>query len=414
MFNALRTVFLKEVRDLLRDRRTLFFLLTMPFLIPLLYGVGGSFAAWYTLRQARQGLPLAIINGEALPGLVATLKENRALRPVEAPADVERALRTGELSAVLQVPSSAAEALAAEQPITLTLTGGYAGLGTDLVLLSVEAAVREYSDEVLAWRLTQRGLDAAWLEPLRLERKSLAPVGIAAAPTARGQAVSSLLNLLFLPFVVASWVFTGGLDLIVDMTAGEKERRTLEPLLATPISRVGLLLGKIALSIIATSIVAGLWSLYSLGYLYLLSVLPTDGSARVSLAQGVAGLGRLGTAAVWLMLLMVPLMVMVNGVMAAVCGFARSRREVSYATVVLQFLLSGLAFLAVLVVGTAQPGVYALPVVGVLVAVRDLWSRGSAPEMLALAWAAAAGYAAIAVLLAAYVFSREWALMRGM
>jgi hypothetical protein len=57
--------------------------------------------------------------------------------------------------------------------------------------------------------------------------------------------------------------------------------------------------------------------------------------------------------------------------------------------------------------------IYALPVMGVLVAMRDLFGGGVAPEALVLAWVAAAVYATVAVLLAAYVFSREWALMRG-
>jgi len=52
-------------------------------------------------------------------------------------------------------------------------------------------------------------------------------------------------------------------------------------------------------------------------------------------------------------------------------------------------------------------------VVGVLVAMRDLLGSGVAAGALALAWAAAAVYAVGAILLAAYVFSREWALMRG-
>jgi hypothetical protein len=73
-----------------------------------------------------------------------------------------------------------------------------------------------------------------------------------------------------------------------------------------------------------------------------------------------------------------------------------------------------MALLAVFVVGTSPSwAVYALPVVGVLVAMRDLFGGGIAPGMLVLAWVAAAFYAVGAVLLAAYVFSREWALMRG-
>jgi hypothetical protein len=70
--------------------------------------------------------------------------------------------------------------------------------------------------------------------------------------------------------------------------------------------------------------------------------------------------------------------------------------------------------LAVFGVGSSPPvAMYALPVAGVLVAMRDLFGGGVAPGALALAWGAAALYAVGAILLAAYVFSREWALMRG-
>ena len=80
----------------------------------------------------------------------------------------------------------------------------------------------------------------------------------------------------------------------------------------------------------------------------------------------------------------------------------------------LQLLLPGLALVAIFGVGAAPPmAVYALPGVGVLVAIRDLFGSGVAPGVLALAVVAAAAYAIVFVLLAAYVFSREWALMRG-
>jgi len=96
MFDALRTVFLKEARDLLRDRRTLFFLFAMPLVLPLLYLVGGSLVALYAVHEARQGLPVALINGDRLPGLLAAFEENRALRLVDPPPDVDQALRNGE------------------------------------------------------------------------------------------------------------------------------------------------------------------------------------------------------------------------------------------------------------------------------------------------------------------------------
>jgi hypothetical protein len=73
-----------------------------------------------------------------------------------------------------------------------------------------------------------------------------------------------------------------------------------------------------------------------------------------------------------------------------------------------------LTLLAAFGIGAKPPlGVYALPMVGVLLAMRDLFGGGIAPATLALTGVAAAIYAVGSILLAAYVFSREWALMRG-
>jgi sodium transport system permease protein len=196
------------------------------------------------------------------------------------------------------------------------------------------------------------------------------------------------------------------------MTVGEKERRTMEPLLITPAGRIGIVLGKIGLGIIVSAVTVGLWSLDSLAYLLFVSVVPA-GSEGLSTPLA-AQLGSLSLAIGWLVLLMLPLMIMVNGFVAAVCTFAKNYRESNLFLGILQLLLPGLALLASFGIGATPPqGVYALPVVGVLVAMRDLFGGGVAPGILVFAWVMASGYAVGAVLLAAYVFSREWALMRG-
>jgi sodium transport system permease protein len=196
------------------------------------------------------------------------------------------------------------------------------------------------------------------------------------------------------------------------MTVGEKERHTMESLLVTPASRVGIVLGKVALSIVASALTIGLWSLDSLGYVILLSVAPA-GVGGLATPPGVQR-GDMGVVTLWLLLLMLPFMTMANGVVAAVCTFAKNYRESGLFLTLLQLLLPGLALLAVFGFAARPPtAVYALPVMGVLVALRDLLGGGIAPAALVLAWSAAAVYAVAAVLFAAYVFSREWAIMRG-
>jgi sodium transport system permease protein len=411
MLKAMRTVFGREALDLLRDRRALFFLFAVPLVAPILGAGAGLFILWQVARQAGEGIPIVVVNGEQLPGLVDRLEETRMLELVDLPSDPEKALQSGELLAVLEVPPNAAEALAAEEQVSLRLTSSRSGWLPDFAVLAIEGALAGYGDEVLAKRLDGRELDRSWLEPVRLDREVAAPTGVAAAPIS-GEAGPSSFGSIFLPLAVASWAFSGGLNLVAAMTVGEKEHRTMESLLVTPASRIGIVLGKIALSILVSAVTVGLWSLDSLGYTFLLSTVPAGLGGLVTSFTGQ--LGNLGLAIVWLLLLMLPFMTMTNGLVAAVCTFAKNYRESNLFLGFFQLLLPGATLLAIFGIGASPPvAVYALPVAGVLVAMRDLFGGGVAPGALALAWAAAALYAVGAILLAAYVFSREWALMRG-
>ncbi len=423
MFSVMRTVFVKEARDLLRDRRSLVFLFAVPLLMPLMGAIGGGFILWQVVRQAGDGLPVAVINGAELPGLVAELDDRELLQLVDAPADLRKALRDGELAAVLEIPPDAAKRLRTEEPLTVTLTSSRSGWMSDFAVDAIQRSLREYEERALTERLARHGLEDVWLDPIRMEEGFTSPTGIAAAPIVAGGPASSSLGSAFLPLAIASWAFSGGLSLVVHMTVGEKVRGTMESLLVTPSSRVGIVLGKIALSIIVSAITVGLWSLDGLAYMLLASIV-SAGSGDVvtpSISPGampdlmvVPQWGNLGVAIVWLVLLMLPLMTMANGFVAAVCAFAKNYRESNLLLVLLQLLLPGLALFAAFGVG-AKPSmvVYALPIVGVLVAMRGLFGGGVALEALTLTWAAAAIYAVGAILLAAYVFSREWALMRG-
>jgi sodium transport system permease protein len=411
MLKIARVVFAWEALDLLRDRRTLFFLFAVPLVVPFLGAITGMFVLWQVARQTDEGIPIVVVNGDQLPGLVDRLEDLRILELVAMPSDPEEALQSGELVAMLKVPANATEALEAEEQVVLDLTSSRSGWLPDFAVMAVESVLADYGEAVLTERLVQRGLDRKWLRPVRLDRQIAAPTGVAAAPVT-DDAFPSSFGSIFLPLAVASWAFSGGLNLVASMTVGEKERRTMEPLLVTPASRIGIVLGKIALSILASAVTIGLWSLDSLAYTFLLSALPAGFGGLMG--SFVGQIGSLGLAVLWLVLLMLPFMTMANALVAAVCAFAKNYRESNLFLSALQLLLPGMTLLAVFGVGTSPAGVvYALPVVGVLVAMRDLFGGGIAPGMLVLAWGAAAVYALGAVLLAAYVFSREWALMRG-
>jgi sodium transport system permease protein len=240
---------------------------------------------------------VAVVNGGQLPALVAKLEDRGVLRLVSEPLDVEGALQRGELMAVLEVPPDAAGRLAAEEPLTLTLTSSRSGWLPDLAVASIQQELNVYSGEVLAERLARRRLDAGWTRPVRLERKAAAPAGVAAAPLAAGGALPSSMGNVFLLLAITTWAVTGGLSMMAYMTVGEKERRTMESLLITPANRIGIVVGKIALSIIVSAITIGLWSLDSLAYTLLISAMPSGFGAFAT--PIVSEWRDLGLAIVW-------------------------------------------------------------------------------------------------------------------
>jgi len=412
MRRALRTVFVREARDLLRDRRSLLLLFAMPLLMPLVGAIGGAFLAWQILRQTHDGLPILVVNGDQMPALVERLERSELLALVDASLDSQQALQSGELMAVLEIPPDAAALLEAEQQVSLKLTSSRSGWLPDFAVVAIRSGLDDYGDQLLGQRLSRRELDETWIEPLLLERETAAPVGVAAIPVVAGEATPSSLGSLFLPLMAASWAFSGGLNLVASMTVGEKEHHTMESLLVTPASRLGVVLGKILFSVIVSAITIGLWSLDSLAYTLLLAAMPS-GFDQFGSSVGTQ-LGDAGIVLVWLILLMLPLMTMTNGLVAAVCTFARDYREANLLLALIQLLLPLVALGAAFAVGSPPAkAIYALPMLGVFVIIRDLFGAGAAPGSLILAWVAAAIYAVGAVLLASYVFSREWALMRG-
>jgi sodium transport system permease protein len=414
MFRTLCVVFRKEMRDLMRDRRALFFLFAVPLLMPLVAFVGLLLVGWQVMRQAPEGLTVAVDGADHAPALVRRLDANDLLHRIEPPDDPRADLRSGELMAWLMIPPDAQSRLAAEQTVTVTLTTSRVGWMPSLADMTIRDLVTDYNRDLLRDRLAERGLDPAWTEPLHLAQAEAPTVGIVAPPSeVSGTPLGRSFNGLMTPFLVASWSMGGSLGLLVYMTVGEKERGTMEPLLITTASRVGIVLGKISLAMIVSFITVVIWAAYGLGYLMLvnltadLGVGPPPTMAVQAQAFGIAG--------VWIVILMIPFMVLTSGVVAAVGTFARNYREAGLFTAVLQLGLPVLSFAAVfLAPATPSVFVYALPFVGTLVAVRDLFLQGLQPTMLALTVVASVLYAALSILLAAYVFSREWALMRGL
>jgi len=231
------TVLHKEVLENVRDRRTILSaFLFVPLLGPLMFAFMTSFVVDRIVGEADERLRLPVVGADYAPNLLAFATENGAdVAKLDIAIDAARTLVvTGEEDLILIVPSDIDERLRAGEAASLELIADSSNNKTQRHVRRARALIDAYNDKVGRLRLLARGIDPSVIEPFRLNQIDTA--------TPSGRAVALLGTLTY--FLLFS-LLMGGLYLAIDVTAGERERGSLESLLALPVQRSALILGKI-------------------------------------------------------------------------------------------------------------------------------------------------------------------------
>ena len=236
MFRTVFTVMRKELRDLSRDRRTLALAL---FLGPLLYPalmLGMGYLTENRIRtQVDKTLEIPMVGAEHAPNLVKFLA-TYGITAAPAPANLDTAIRSQEIDAALRISPDYAEDWRNGRPALVEIIRDSTRRDADIPTQRLQAALNAYSQQVGALRLLARGIDATVARPVNIGLQDMA------TPEAKQGMLLSVL----LPYLLILTSFIGGAYLILDATAGERERQSLEPLLATPAPRSAVVSGKIA------------------------------------------------------------------------------------------------------------------------------------------------------------------------
>ncbi len=163
---------------------------------------------------------------------------------------------------LIVVPDDFQQQIASGATATLQLITHDNSVITLLARGAVRGVIGSYKNTLLNERLADRGLTRDWLSPIQISegtRRSSESVGVVSSGD--DSSGPGILATIFLPLAVTSWLIGGGMGLILDATVGEKERQTIENLLVTPASRVGIVLGKLTVVFLASVAVMGLWML---------------------------------------------------------------------------------------------------------------------------------------------------------
>lgn len=236
--SAFLTLWLKEIRDNLRDRRSMFFtLLYGPLMLPTLMIGPLIFTVNKHSVNPEQTRPLSVVGLDRAPNLAAYLV-GRNFKPESV--DVEREqlaswLRDGDASVVLEIPDTYGAALAEGEPAPLMIHYDSGNDAAEPLRRQLKSALDAYHGQLRELRYWARGIDPGIFEPLSISERDVAE-----------REVTEAFVGLMLPFIVLFSMMMGGFYLAVDSTAGERERLSLEPLLALPVPRRILVAGKYA------------------------------------------------------------------------------------------------------------------------------------------------------------------------
>ena len=229
------TVARKELRDMARDRRTLALaLLLSPLLLPAMLLGMGALAESRVKTQMEQRLEVPVVGAAHAPSLLAHLRMF-GIEAVAPPARLEAAILSQQVDVALVIGEDFGSHWEGGRPAPVELLYDSTRRNAEVPVARVRRALEGYQQQVGALRLYARGIDAAVVQPLALGSRDVA------TPEAKQGVLLSVL----LPYFLILSSFLGGAALILDATAGERERQSLEPLLATPAARGALVSGKL-------------------------------------------------------------------------------------------------------------------------------------------------------------------------
>ena len=379
-------VFLKEVRENLRDRRTVInTLVTGPLMAPLLFVLLINTLVTRELDKAEKPLPLPVIGAEHAPNLIAALRQqNVEIKP--GPADAERAVREQDVDVVLRIPADFATSWDKGEPAQVEIVYDESQRDAGGPVARLRGMLEHYGQRTGALRLLARGLSPSIMKPMTIAERDQS------TPQSRSGNMFAML-----PYFFILGGFIGGMALAIDTTAGERERQSLEPLLANPVPRWQILAGKLGATT-AFAITTVLLSI--LAFAVVGQFMPTE---KIGMTLNI-GLRFVACT----ILVMLPLTALLATLQTLVAAFAKSYREAQTYVSLLMFVPVIPTLLLTVMPIKAQLWMYAVPLMSQQVIITRLMRGDAVPaSALAICFASTALATLVVYAITAWIYRSE-------
>lgn len=386
----IKTIYRKELKEVLRDKRMIYLVILLPFfLYPVLFTIIGKVGASQSEKMASETVTL-LVNPEAegTPVLEAVRKLPNMNIQV-------RAFDRAELDTM----SQAMGLIVAPDFRTKLDSNGSAAIQVLVneskdVLDIRSRAVKGVIDQVNQQLLTQR------LNSIQLDEKFITPLVVESVDLASKEAKAGKILGSFLPMIILLFIFIGCVYISIDITAGEKERRTLQTLFTTPATTREIIAGKFG-AVMTVGVVSAFMNVASLVVAILI---------QVKLLGGDVGFFSLSIATegwVWLGLLILLSTIFLAGLTLAVVLLANSYKEA-------QSYVSPMMMLVLIPTMISQmPGMELtsstalVPMLNIALSIGAILKGTFSPALVGLVALMALLYAVLALFLASLTFGNE-------
>jgi len=398
-FRNVGIVYRKELTEWVRDRRTLISTVLVPLLAFPILMVGMISLTTVMIGKAEKEIPkVMVLGGEDSPQILQKLRQVDKLEIVPAADDYKKRISEKEIRAAVEIPKGFDSALSRGEEQTVKIYFYEGEIKSSFGANHVEKFFKDYRDTVVASRLASRNVPASIIKPFEVKQENVAP-----PEKVSGAALGGILG-----YMVILLSMTGAIYPAIDLTAGEKERGTMETILSSPISRLDLVLGKFFL-VLSASLTTAILAIFSMGTSFYVvgksGLVPSKNAAALQLHIGLATV-----LSVFLMAL--PLAVFFAAVLLTISLFAKTYKEA-------QSYLTPMTFVVVIpAVASLLPGVELtpklalIPILSTSLVCKEIVAGTFHWNYIILILLSSSVYAAAGLFLAVKMFQRESVLFR--
>jgi sodium transport system permease protein len=393
-------VYRKELKDSLRDRRTVISMVVVPILLFPALTMGMGYLGAKMMTEAKQEVPeVMVVGGNDSPRLMEALKSNKKINAVPASDDYIAQISNKKVRAAVIIPANFDAAAERGEGKTIVIDYYEGEVKSQLAEKTIEDSLTDYREKLARQLVAARGVPGQLAKPFETDDENVAPPEKVAGSSLGG----------LIPYFVIILALTGAMYPAMDLTAGEKERGTMETILTSPVARTDLVLGKFFM-VLTASMATAILSLSSMGVSFLFAKNTLDRLLSDE-AHGVHfSIDPSAVLAVFVMIL--PLSVLFSAVLLAIALFAKSFREAQTYLSPLTIIVIMPAIIALLPGIELNSRTALIPILSTTLVCKELVGGSHPWGFITLIFFASCLYASIAIGVAVSLFNRESVLFR--